>query len=66
MQLGNKIRDERKARDLTQTQLASLANVSLNFVSQLESGKLTVRLDKILAVLRVLGLEIKIQHKKGK
>lgn len=63
--LGYKIRDERKARGLTQSQLATLAHVSLNFVSQLESGKPTVRLDKILVVMKILGLEIKIQHARG-
>lgn len=59
-QLGKAIRDERKARHLTQTQLADIAGVSLNFVSQLESGKPRVQLDKVLAVMGALGLELQI------
>lgn len=57
-----KLREERKQRGLSQTDLASIAGVSLNFISQLESGKKTVRIDKLLSVLSVLGLEIKIDY----
>lgn len=57
-----RIREEREQRGLSQTDLASFAGVSLNFVSQLESGKKTVRLDKLLAVTNALGLEIKIDY----
>ncbi|HQB83748.1 MAG TPA: helix-turn-helix domain-containing protein, partial [Candidatus Rifleibacterium sp.] len=41
-----------------QTQLADLAGVSLNYVSQLENGKPKTQLDKLLAVIDVLGLEL--------
>lgn len=57
-----KLREERKQRGLSQTDLAAFAGVSLNFISQLESGKKTVRIDKLLSVLNVLGLEIKIDY----
>lgn len=61
-QMALKIREERELRHLSQTDLASFAGVSLNFISQLESGKKTVRLDKLLPVLNALGLEIKIEY----
>lgn len=60
--LGAKIRQERKSQGLTQQRLASLAGVSLNFLSQLELGKSTARVDKILQVLQTLGLELHIQY----
>ena len=64
--LGQKIREERKAQALTQTELSLLAGVSLNFLSQLEDGKETVRIDKILQVIKTLGLEFQIKYgKKG-
>ena len=64
--LSVRIRDERKSQGLTQTELASLADVSLNFVSQLESAKSTVQMDKVLQVLKTLGLELNIRYgKKG-
>ncbi|NCN42500.1 helix-turn-helix transcriptional regulator [bacterium] len=64
--LSTRIRDERKSQGLSQTELAHLAGVSLNFVSQLESEKSTVRIDKVLQVLGTLGLELHIRYgKKG-
>lgn len=59
-----KVREEREQRGLSQTDLAGFSGVSLNFISQLESGKKTVRVDKMLAVLMALGLEIKIDYAK--
>ena len=64
--IGQCVRVERRARGLTQQELGELAGTGLNFVSQLERGKTTVRLDKALAVLKVLGLELQIvRGKKG-
>lgn len=64
--LSTRIRDERKSQGLSQTELADLAGVSLNFLSQLESAKSTVRIDKVLQVLHTLGLELHIRYgKKG-
>ena len=60
--LGGRIRDERKSQGLSQTELANLSDVSLNFLSQLEGGKTTVRIDKTLKVMQTLGLEFKIQY----
>lgn len=60
--LGSRIRNERKSQGLSQTELANLSDVSLNFLSQLESGKSTVRIDKALKVMQTLGLEFKIQY----
>lgn len=62
--INKMIREERKALDLNQTELAEMAGVGINFVSQLEMGKGSVRLDKLLAVLKVLGLEIQLQRGK--
>lgn len=56
--LGEAVRKERKSRDLTQQELGELAGTGLNFVSQVERGKETVRLDKLLAIMKVLGLEL--------
>ncbi len=56
---------ERKAQGLSQTQLATIAGVSLNFMSQLEGGKHSVRLDKVCAVLEALGLEIRLVYRRS-
>ena len=56
--LGAAIRRARKMLKLSQTQLADLAGVSLNYISQLEKGKSKAQLDTLLNVLEVLGLEL--------
>ena len=56
--LGEAIRARRRALGLGQIELCDLAGVGPAFLYQLEHGKSTVRLDKLLAVLHVLGLEL--------
>ena len=56
--LGARVRAERKARKLNQQQLADLAGVGINFVSQLEGGKATAHIGRVVAVLQVLGLQL--------
>ncbi len=62
--LGLRIKTERKSQKLSQSELANLANVSLNFISQLESGKETVQMNKVLQVLDTLGLQFFIEYGK--
>ena len=57
-QLGQLIKMERKARQLTQTELGSLSGTSINFISQIEAGKATAHIGKVLGVLQVLGFEL--------
>jgi HTH-type transcriptional regulator / antitoxin HipB len=63
--LGTALRTRRKSLGLTQQELARLAGCGLAFLYELESGKATVRLDKVLAVLDVLGLELSLVEGKN-
>jgi HTH-type transcriptional regulator/antitoxin HipB len=54
------VRRRRKELDLTQSELADLAEVSERLVRDLEGGRLTIGTDKFLAILDALGLENKI------
>ena len=54
--VGKLVQTERKRQGLTQLQLAGLANTGIRFVSDLENGKGTVQLQKLLAVIAALGL----------
>ena len=54
--VGKLVQAERKRQGLTQLQLAGLANTGIRFVSDLENGKGTVQLQKLLAVIAALGL----------
>jgi len=55
---GSAIRSKRKARGLTQTQLAAYAGCSLMFLSDLERGKPTAELGKAITVLNTLGIDL--------
>ncbi len=59
--LGSAIRARRKQLGLTQEALALYAGCGLAFLYELELGKPTVRLDKVLAVLRVLGMTLRLE-----
>lgn len=50
----------RRELGLRQVDLAELAGVSERFVRLLESGKPSVRLDKVVPVLEVLGLRLEL------
>jgi HTH-type transcriptional regulator/antitoxin HipB len=62
-QLGVRLRDRRRALGLTQEEVAELAETTQRFVSTLETGKSTVRLDKVVDVADVLGLMICLQDR---
>jgi len=64
IRLAAAIRARRRSLDLSQTELSEFAGCGLTFVNQLESGKETIRLDKLLDVLKVLGLELTLESGK--
>lgn len=53
--IGCFVRQRRQASGLTQLQLGELAGVGTRFVSELERGKPTLRMDAVNRVLRVFG-----------
>ena len=58
--LGQAVRARRESLGLRQAELAGLAGCSSRFVHTLEAGKETLRLDKVLDVLEVLGLDLRL------
>lgn len=56
--LGRAVRARRKSLNLTQHDVSSLAGCGPVFLYDLENGKATLRLDKLLDVLKVLGLQL--------
>lgn len=60
-ELGKLIKDTRKSQGLTQADLAISANVGVRFIVDLENGKETAQIGKILQVCQMLGLEIEIK-----
>ena len=59
--LGRCVRSQRKSQGATQAEFASLCGVGVRFISELENGKPTMELGKVLQVLQCLGLEVLIQ-----
>ena len=62
-ELGIRVRDRRKQVGLTQQQLADEAGVGLVFVSQIENGKETAQIGRVLKLLEALGLEVVVQER---
>lgn len=63
--LGQAVRQRRRELGLRQEEVADLAGTSQRFVHSLETGKATVRLDKVLPVLGVLGLGLVVREGDG-
>lgn len=62
--LGAAVRERRRLLKLTQIELAGLARCGPAFLYQLETGKTSLRLDKVLDVLEVLGLQLAVENGK--
>ena len=58
--IGMAVRRKRKEQKILQERAAGLSGVGTKFLSQLENGKETAEIGKILQVLHALGLEIYI------
>jgi HTH-type transcriptional regulator / antitoxin HipB len=56
--IGRIIRQKRKDDGLTLEESAAVCGVSYAFLSALENGKETVRLNKVLQVVKCLGIEL--------
>jgi y4mF family transcriptional regulator len=59
--LGLLIKEHRKQAGLTQLELANLAGVGKTTVFDIEKNKETVSWNKLLAVLKVLNIEIQFK-----
>lgn len=58
--LGTAVRQARREAGLTQGELAARAGVSRPWLSQLENGKRSVEMGKVLAVLAALDLYVDV------
>lgn len=63
--ISESIRQRRKQLGLTQAECASFCNVGARFFSELENGKETLQIGKVLHVLQMLGLEVLVVEKEN-
>jgi HTH-type transcriptional regulator/antitoxin HipB len=54
--LADIIRQSRKLQGLTQEDLAGMSGLGRRFISELENGKQTAQIGKVLVVLNILGI----------
>jgi y4mF family transcriptional regulator len=64
--ISKKIKEIRNEAGLTQKELAYRVGVGLRFLRELEQGKPTVRMDKVLQVLDFFGYRIGVEKNAGK
>ena len=61
--LGRIVRNARKLQKLSQDDLAGMAGTGRRFIVDLEKGKETLQLGKVLRVLRTLGVSVSSTRK---
>jgi len=57
-QIGEHVRQTRKSMGVTQKDLALTSGTGLRFIIELEKGKPTCQLSKVLTVLHTLGIKL--------
>lgn len=57
--LGEKIRQLRKIRELTQEQLGEKAGISYKFIGEVERGTVNPSLDSLIAISQALDVNVK-------
>ena len=61
-ELGTIIKETRKRQKLTQVELAQLSNLGTRFISDLENGKPTCEIEKVLKVVANLGIKLEVNN----
>lgn len=58
--IGALVRSARKEQSLRQDELAGVSGVGIRFIVDLEAGKPTAQIGKVLHVLQILGCSVEI------
>ena len=61
--LGETIRAIRKELHYTQAYLAEFTGLSVTFISDVERGKTTAEIEKIIRLINVLGLNLLVEKR---
>ncbi len=62
-ELGEFIKQYRTSQNMLQADIVGLANTGNRFIVDLEKGKPTLQLQKVLDVLDLIGLEVIVRRK---
>ncbi len=61
--IGELLRRARKRQGLTQQELADLVGVGVRFVSEVERGKGSAEIDRVIDLLRGVGIDVFLQSR---
>ena len=59
-QLGKIVRRTRKEMGVTQADLALTSGTGLRFIGEMENGKATCQIGKVLSVMQTLGIRLEV------
>lgn len=63
-EIGKIIKELRKLNNLTQEELSIKSGLGLRFIREVENGKKTARIDKVMEILDFFGYELVAQRKR--
>ena len=61
--LGAAIRARRKELEYSQAYLAEFTGLSVTFISDVERGKPTAEIEKVIRLINILGMDITIEKR---
>jgi HTH-type transcriptional regulator/antitoxin HipB len=61
LQIGQLVRQRRKAAGMTLSEAAAMSGVGVRFLSELERGKPTLQIGLAIRVLQIFGLDLYVE-----
>lgn len=61
--LGTAIKKRRKELGYTQRTISELTGLSASFISEIENGKVTAELGKVLLLINLLGMDLFVEDR---
>lgn len=63
VQLGKQIRIRREKLGYTQSYISEYTGLSVSFISEVENGKETAQISKVMQLIQILGMDIDIKER---
>lgn len=62
--IGQLVRKRRKEMNMTQKESAAIIGVGIRFLSELENGKSSLEIDKVIRVMLYMGIDLEAKERK--
>ncbi len=62
-ELGKQIKYRREKLGYTQAYISDYTGLSVSFISEVENGKETAQLNKVLELIQILGMDLEITER---